>query len=190
MAQAQNAAIHGARGWISGYVVPVLAGTFHGTLHIGGEDVAVDGAAGYHDHNWGFWEGVRWQWGQVAGRDMSIVYGRVFPPPTVADPDRIPGFLGVLGPEGPIAFSTDVVIQEHDDAGVVNAITVEARGRRIDLTLHLDIAESVHTRMPLTRGPSGAMNFLQLGGIYRVSGTAAGHDVNFTARGSAETFRP
>ena len=62
------AAIHGARGWVSGYVVPVLSGTFHGTLHVGGDDVSVDGAAGYHDHNWGFWEGVRWQWGQVARR--------------------------------------------------------------------------------------------------------------------------
>jgi hypothetical protein len=183
------AAIHGARGWVSGYVVPVLSGTFHGTLHAGGEDVAVDGAAGYHDHNWGFWEGVRWQWGQVAGGDVSIVYGRVFPPASVADASRIPGFLGVLGPDAPIAFSTDVSITEDDAVGRPKGITVQARGRQVELTLQLDVAESMGTQMSLTRSAAGAMNFLQLGGVYHVTGKAAGRDINFTARGSAETFR-
>ena len=182
------AAIHGARGWVSGYVVPVLSGTFRGTLHVDGQEVAVD-AAGYHDHNWGFWEGVRWQWGQVAGGDISIVYGRVFPPATVADASRIPGFLGVLGPDGPIAFSTDVSITEDDAGGAPKGITVQAHGRQVELTLQLDVAESVGSRMSLTRGAAGAMNFLQLGGVYRVTGKAAGRDIDFTARGSAETFR-
>jgi hypothetical protein len=183
------AAIHGARGWVSGYVVPVLSGAFHGTLHVNGEDVSVDGAAGYHDHNWGFWEDVRWQWGQVAGGDVSIVYGRVFPPATVADASRIPGFLGVLGPDGPIAFSTDVSIAEMDEGGKPKTITVQARGSQVELTLQLDVAESTQTRMSLTRRAEDAMTFLQLGGDYRVRGKAAGRDISFTARGSAETFR-
>ena len=62
--------------------------------------VSFDGLAGYHDHNWGFWEGVRWQWGQVAHGDLSIVFGRVFPPSTVADPGRVPGFLGCSAQQG------------------------------------------------------------------------------------------
>ena len=33
------------------------------------------------------------------------------------------------------------------------------------------------------------MGFLQLGGVYRVTGRAAERDIRFTARGSAETFR-
>ena len=184
------AAIHGARGWVSGYVVPVLSGTFRGTLRVDGEDVPVDGASGYHDHNWGFWEGVRWQWGQVAGGDISIVYGRVFPPATVADPDRIPGFLALLGPDGPIAFSTDVSIQETDDHGTPRTIAVRARGRQLNLELTLDVSESVRTQMAMTRTPgASAMGFLQLGGVYRVTGRAAERDIRFTARGSAETFR-
>src|SRR6185295_6892001 len=59
--------MHGAHGWVSGYVVPVLSGPIHGALIVNGERVSLDGATGYHDHNWGFWEGVSWQWGQVAG---------------------------------------------------------------------------------------------------------------------------
>ena len=183
------ATIHGARGWLSGYVVPVLSGTFTGVLHAGADEVVVDGMAGYHDHNWGYWEGVRWQWGQVANGAISIVYGRVFPPADVADPGRVPGFLGVIGADGPIAFSTDVTIREDDANGQPRTVTIESRSRLLDMRLRLDVGESVQTSMGLTRDASGAMTFLQLGGVYQVSGRAAGRDVNFTARGSAETFR-
>jgi len=183
------ATIHGARGWLSGYVVPVLSGAFTGVLHAGADEVVVDGMAGYHDHNWGYWEGVRWQWGQVANGAVSIVYGRVFPPADVADASRVPGFLGVIGADGPIAFSTDVTIREEDVSGRPRTVTIESHSRRLEMTLRLDVAESVQTSMGLTRDASGAMTFLQLGGVYQVTGRAAGSDINFTARGSAETFR-
>ena len=183
------ATIHGARGWLSGYVVPVLSGAFTGVLHAGADEVVVDGMAGYHDHNWGYWEGVRWQWGQVADGAISIVYGRVFPPADVADPGRVPGFLGVIGADGPIAFATDVTIREDDANGRPRTVTIESHSRRLEMRLRLDVAESVQTSMGLTRDASGAMTFLQLGGVYQVSGRAAGRDINFTARGSAETFR-
>jgi len=184
--------IHGARGWVTGYVVPVLSGMIHGTLTVEGEPLSLDGAAGYHDHNWGFWNGVHWQWGQVANGDLSIVYGRVFPPATVADPDRVPGFLGVLGPDGPIAFSTNVAIVEGGHAGTPRQITVHARGDTIDVTLTFTVAELVRTPMSLTQVATGAapMDFLQLGGTYRVAGRAADREIAFTSRGSAETFRP
>ena len=84
-----------------------------------GESVTFEGASGYHDHNWGFWQGVSWQWGQVAHEDLSVVYGRVFPPADVADPARVPGFLTVLGPDGPLGFSTNVTIDDST-AGVVD----------------------------------------------------------------------
>jgi hypothetical protein len=185
------AAIQGAHGWVSGYVAPVLSGAVHGSLTVDGERVAFDGLVGYHDHNWGFWEGVRWQWGQVAHGDMSILFGRVFPPPSVADPDRVPGFLGVLGPEGPIAFSTSVDIQEQGNPTAPQTITIRATGEQLDVRLALSVEESVRTRMALTQSSTGtAMDFLQLGGVYQVSGHAAGRDITFTARGSAETFRP
>ena len=183
------ATIHGARGWLSGYVVPVLSGAFTGVLHAGAEAVVVDGMAGYHDHNWGYWQGVRWQWGQVADGAISIVYGRVFPPADVADPGRVPGFLGVIGADGPIAFSTDVSIREDDANGRPRTVTIESHSRRLEMRLRLDVAESVQTSMGLTRDASGAMTFLQLGGVYQVTGRAAGREINFSGRGSAETFR-
>jgi hypothetical protein len=189
------AAIQGAHGWVSGYVAPVLSGTVHGSLMVDGEPVSFEGLAGYHDHNWGFWEGVRWQWGQVAHGDMSIVFGRLFPPTTVADPDRVPGFLGLLGPEGPIAFSNNVVIEEEGDARGPRALTIRATGEQLDVRLDFSVEESVRTRMPLTQTSNGStMDFLQLGGVYQVTARAGARDRThslsiFTARGSAETFR-
>ncbi len=173
------AEIHGAGGWVSGYVVPALAGTFQGSLVVGGERISVDGLAGYHDHNWGFWDGVRWQWGQVSSGDLSIVYGRVFPPAAVADPDRVPGFLGVLGPDGPVGFSTNVSIHEQDHGGGPTAMEVRAQGPQVDVALHFTVAESERTD-----------TFVQLGGVYDVSGRVRNRDLSFTSRGSAETFRP
>ena len=180
--------IHGARGWVSGYVVPVLSGALRGTLRAGSETITLDGGNGYHDHNWGFWEGVHWQWGQVASGDLSIVYGRLFPPATVADPDRIPGVLGILGPDGPIGFATDVTIAESPS--VPRRLTITARGRRLQVQLVLSVEDSVSTRMGLTRLTTGqGMTFLQLGGTYHVTGRVGDRSVDFSARGAAETFR-
>ncbi|MBI3492045.1 MAG: hypothetical protein HY047_09725, partial [Acidobacteria bacterium] len=188
------ATIRGARGWITGYTAPVLAGTVNGALAIGRDRIAIARAAGYHDHNWGFWEGVRWQWGQVAYGDLSIVYGRVFPPADVADPDRLPGFLGVLGATGPLGFSTNVSIQETSDGTAApTRLFVYARGRSIDLNLAFAVDRSVRTAMPLTapaRASGAILDFLQLGGEYRVTGHVGDRKVDFAARGAAETFRP
>jgi hypothetical protein len=208
--------IRGARGWITGYVVPVLSGAIDGTLNVEGTTLSLAGGTGYHDHNWGFWKDVRWQWGQVAHDDLSFVYGRVFPPPSVADADHLPGFLGVLGPNGPIAFSTRVAIREEDSPKAVSpgssggasgssagpaSMFIDARGRELDLHLAFSVDRSVHTQLSMTAPrespslpsphlPSGPSTiFLQMGGTYHVSGHAGSREVDFTARGAAETFR-
>ena len=186
------ATLRGARGWLSGYTAPVLSGTVRGSLTVGGDRLVFDDAAGYHDHNWGFWEGVRWQWGQVAHDDVSIIYGRVLPPADVADHERIPGFLGVLGPEGSLGFSTTVSIEDKRAAdGRPDRVLVHARGRALDLKLTFAVDRSVRTTMSITKTEAGpAMDFLQLAGEYAVTGKVGERSIDFTARGSAETFRP
>ena len=181
--------IWGARGWVSGYVVPVLSGSLGGTLRVEGETVRLDGGTGYHDHNWGFWEGVTWQWGQVAGDGLSVVYGRIRPPADAADPERVPGFMMVLGPAGPVGFSANVSIREEDDplSGHPRRIAVEARGEDIDLRMTIEIDDAA-VRTRIGDGAS-AVEFLQMRGTYRVTGRAGGREVDFSAGGAAETFR-
>ena len=181
--------VTGARGWRTGYVVPVMSGALGGSITDDRGRTSFDGGSGYHDHNWGFWQDVSWQWGQAQHDDVSFIYGRVFPPPGAADPARMPGFVGALGPDGPLGYTTDVTItEENDAAGNPRAITVRARGTTIDLTLRFDVSTSVTTSMMQGRTTSD-LNFLQLRGTYRVTGRAANRELDFTAAGSAETFR-
>jgi hypothetical protein len=188
--------ILGARGWRTGYVVPVMSGALAGRLQVSGAtpaDLTLDGT-GYHDHNWGFWKGVSWQWGQAqihtgTPEALSVLYGRVFPPPEAADPDRVPGFVGVLGPDGPLGYATDVQITETDtESGRPRTIDVRARGAALDATIRFDVASMVTNHMasgPMRTG----LDFLQMQGTYTVRGQAGSRVLDFTAPGAAETFR-
>jgi hypothetical protein len=182
--------IAGARGWRSGYVVPVMSGRLDGALDVNGETISFAGGAGYHDHNWGFWQGVSWQWGQAQQGDLSLLYGRVFPPREAADPDRIPGFVGVLGPDGPLGYATNVTIKEEngsggDSSGHPQTITITARSSVLDIHARFDVGSVVTTQGTIGSG----LDFLQMRGTYTVTGRAGDRAVNFTAPGSAETFR-
>lgn len=181
--------IAGARGWRTGYVVPVMSGQLSGSIAVDGVGVSLDGGTGYHDHNWGFWEGVSWQWGQAQQGDLSLIYGRVFPPAEAADQARFPGFVGALGPDGPIGYSTNVQIAEtNDDAGQPRTIELRARGAALTLDLRFDVGSIETTRM--VQGPLGnGVNFLQMRGQYTVTGQVGARDIDFTAPGAAETFR-
>jgi len=181
--------IAGARGWRTGYVVPVMAGRLGGTILVDGQPVSLADGAGYHDHNWGFWRGVSWQWGQVQQGDLAVIYGRVFPPREAADPETIPGFVGALGPDGPLGYSTDVrLVEENDEHGQPKRLTIRARGQSLDLDVRFDVASAITTHM--AEGPLGSgMDFLQLRGQYTVNGRAHTREINFTAPGAAETFR-
>jgi hypothetical protein len=181
--------VHGAAGWRTGYVVPVMAGSVDGTLTVDGARIDFAGGAGYHDHNWGFWQGVSWQWGQVQHGETSFVYGRVLPPRNAADPSRMPGFLAALGAEGVMGYATTVTIDEVNDAGNrPRHITVRGRSERLDLTFTFNVESMVATRMDDTPIVNG-MDFLQMRGDYTVSGRIGDRDLQFTAPGSAETFR-
>ena len=182
------AEIGGAHGWRTGYVVPVMSGRLDGTLEVEGERISFDGGVGYHDHNWGFWRGVSWQWGQAQQGDLSLLYVRVFPPREAADPERLPGFVGALGPDGLLGYATNVTIDEiNKEDGQPRTITVTGRSRLIDVSLRFDVASVVTTH--LEGALSTGLNFLQMRGQYTVNGKAGDRDINFTAPGSAETFR-
>ena len=182
--------VTGARGWLSGYVVPVMSGRLEGVIEVGGERVSFAGGSGYHDHNWGFWQGVSWQWGQVQQGGLSVLYGRLFPPAEAADPGRIPGFAGVLGPDGPLAYASRVTITETNDSrGQPLVIVVSAAGRAVDFELRFDV-DSAITTSAAGSGPLGnGLDFLQLHGNYTVEGHVGSRMLEFTAPGSAETFR-
>jgi hypothetical protein len=181
--------IGGVRNWRTGYVVPVMSGALSGAIDVEGTPVSFDRGTGYHDHNWGFWKGVSWQWGQMQQGDLSLIYGRVFPPAEAADADRIPGFVGVLGPDGPLGYATNVRIVETNDAsGQPTSIAITGRSPLLDVQAAFRVESHVATTM--SQGPlANSINFLQLRGTYTVTGTARDRRIALSGPGSAETFR-
>lgn len=66
---------------VSGYAVPAIAARAQGRVclpTVGGtrcEDVS--DARAYHDHNWGVWQDVAWDWGAASDDQVSLLYGAV-----------------------------------------------------------------------------------------------------------------
>src|SRR5262249_13604716 len=85
--------------FLSGYVVPGLGALASGVVCVAGRCNRLTDARAYHDHNWGVWRDVTWEWGAARGATLSLLYGGVY------GPDRAgaggggitsPFFLGVV----------------------------------------------------------------------------------------------
>ncbi|MEP6905502.1 MAG: ABC transporter permease, partial [Gemmatimonadales bacterium] len=50
-------------GFVSGYTVPGLRASATGDICVDAKCERFDSAQSYHDHNWGVWRGVTWDWG-------------------------------------------------------------------------------------------------------------------------------
>ena len=61
---------------VSGYVAPALHARADGTVCLPACE-AVRGAQAYHDHNWGVWRDVSWEWGSASDERLSLLYGVV-----------------------------------------------------------------------------------------------------------------
>jgi hypothetical protein len=89
---------------VTGYVVPVVRGRAGGTIRTGGLAWTLSDAPAYHDHNWGTWTGVTWDWGEASGGDGALVYASVHLPATDAAAGSGPGatlFLWARSPHSP-----------------------------------------------------------------------------------------
>ena len=69
----------GGTALVSGYVVPALFASASGRVCLGGSPDCepVRAAQAYHDHNWGVWRNVAWEWGTASDSTLSLLYGAV-----------------------------------------------------------------------------------------------------------------
>ncbi len=67
----------GAAAFPSGYTVPLLDALASGRVCVSRRCTRVEGARAYHDHNWGVWQDVSWDWGQASLGPYALVYGGV-----------------------------------------------------------------------------------------------------------------
>jgi hypothetical protein len=204
-----------AGGVVSGYVVPVLRGWMSGVIRTSDGMVRLDHAPAYHDHNWGTWRGVTWEWGEGSGEGGAVLYGglhvataqpRGAERPQVLfiwQPSREDGHAGggFLG-----AFPVQAIRYAGWHPGLLVAgipirvpsiATVDAGvgADRVRLRLSVqDVLASAATQtgpsaLPSARASAApAAAFLQMRGNMEVRGTVDGRPVAFSGRAAAETF--
>jgi hypothetical protein len=194
----------GSSGFVSGYTVPALRASASGELCVDGKCEALTDAQSYHDHNWGVWRGVTWDWGASRAGQYTFLYGRVYSPDTTASiPPVLVYVIDSLGFRA--VFRPKAISYEDGRTVRSGATTLRVPSRasfsdvRGDDTLHVDItiddAIATDTRPSSTeRGdPLGSEKahpfFIQMKGTAKISGRIDGERLTGTGLGFFETYR-
>ncbi len=175
----------------SGYVVPGLVANVSGRFCDGGSCRDLADAPAYHDHNWGLWRDVTWEWGSGQGTNHAILYGGVLRSGEQAS--GAPLFFTLvdsLGVRQVYRFDRVERIGSRPIPG--------ASGIRAPDTLRLVAArksDSVWVRIAIEDAAatqSGGLSiqrwFLQLRGRWWLTGRAAGATVADSGRGFFEIW--
>jgi len=175
----------------SGYVVPALVGSASGRLCAAEGCRDLRDVVAYHDHNWGSWRDVTWEWGTGRGGTHAFLYGGVIAAAPAAN--GVPFFLAIddsLGVEQVYRFDTVERFGSRDVPGMPGIMApdslriVAARGGDT-LRIAIRIVDVVASRS-MAAGPDRL--FLQMRGVWRAAGTAAGAAVADSGSGFFETW--
>jgi len=198
----------GSSGFVSGYTVPGLRADATGSICVDDECESYVAAQSYHDHNWGVWRGVTWEWGATRAGEYSLLYGRVHSPDSTASVPPLLvylvdslGFRAVFRPSR-IAYEDgrSTVVAGKRIAVPSTASFIDARGDdtlRVELTIEDAIATDTRPRTARREGqrgdPLGTASakpyFIQMKGVARISGRIAGKVLSGTGTGFFETYR-
>ncbi|MEO9226864.1 MAG: hypothetical protein ABI328_10850, partial [Gemmatimonadaceae bacterium] len=190
---------------VSGYVVAALRANATGSVCEGAHCTQYDAAQSYHDHNWGIWRGVTWDWGASRAGEYTMLYGRVIPPDSVASTPPVflylvdsLGFRAVFRPRDILYTDTRTIVVNGKRVSVPTmAEFADARGDDT-IRVHLDVqsAMGTDTRSPLaergketTSGIDKRPYFIQMKGAATLSGRVGGAVLRGTGTGFFETYR-
>jgi hypothetical protein len=190
---------------VSGYVVPALRADASGSICASGRCERYSGAQSYHDHNWGVWRGVTWEWGAARAGQYTLLYGRVQPADSTISTQ--PLFVYVTDSLGFRALFRPRAITYTDGRQVRvggEKISVPSRGMMFDargddtlrIELAIEDATATDTRAPgAERGDALAARrlakpfFVQMKGRMTISGRLGGRPLSGTGLGFFETYR-
>jgi hypothetical protein len=176
----------------SGYVVPALKGRASGSLCARGRCRTIEGAPAYHDHNWGVWRAVTWEWGAGRGASHALLYGGIL---TAARSSggSAPFFLALvdsLGVQQVYRFDRVERLGGQSLPGMGELLAPDS--------LRLVASTATDTLRLVIRLEGGAASpaatpgvdrvFLQLRGTWRLQGSAAGRVVADSGSGFFETW--
>jgi len=198
-----------ASGIVSGYVVPALRASASGAICVAATCERWTDAQAYHDHNWGVWRGVTWDWGAARAGQYTFLYGRVQPPDSVASPQPLVvyvvdslGFLALFRPrEIRYVDARTTIVNGARIATPASAEMIDVRGDdTLRIALAIEDATATDTRGDLaTRARSteeGLSNralarpyFVQMKGTATISGRIRGTPLAGSGAGFFETYR-
>ena len=191
-----------------GYVVPGLRASATGRICADGACERFAEAQSYHDHNWGVWRNVTWEWGASRAGAFTVLYGRVHADGAEAGGPLYVYLVDSLGFRA--AFRPQRI--EYEDGREITVagrrLRVPSRATMVDVrgadTLRLDVSvedaiatdfsgllEDAGDAAMLRTLPAGAPRpyFIQMKGRLRVRGRVGGAPVAGEGRGFFETYR-
>jgi len=195
----------GGGGFVSGYAAPGLRAEASGSICVRGRCERYDGAQAYHDHNWGVWRGVTWEWGAGRAGSYTFLYGRVQRSDSASTETPLLfylvdslGFRAVFSPKR-IDYTDGRVIYVAGRPLRVPSRAVFADIRDSDtlrVELEIEDAAATDTREPqaergetMTARALARPYFVQMKGVARVSGRVGGTRIDGEGSGFFETYR-
>ena len=144
----------------------------------------------YHDHNWGVWRDVTWEWGSARGGRLSLLYGGVYGPErsstspfflTLADS------LGVLRVLrfGRIEYEGSVPADGVPGASAPSRFNLTGTWEADTVILSVAVEHALASEMGAA---SFRRLFLQMRGEFRLRGTLLGDEVADSGWGFFETY--
>ncbi len=178
-------------GFRSGYAVPALRAGATGRLCVGGRCRWLASAPAYHDHNWGVWRDVTWEWGAGQGTRYDLLYGGV------REGEEAPGnasfFLALVDSAGlrqvfrfrAVSYEGRRETGARGMEGPERFTIVASRGRD---TLRLEV--EVRDLHATPGGLDGNLRraFVQMRGRWRIEARLGGSPVSDSGSGFFETF--
>jgi hypothetical protein len=196
--------IHASERFVSGYTVPAVRAVAEGWIEAGGRRLELHEAPAYHDHNWGTWRDVHWDWGTAAAGEYALFYGRVEHPELhpgrdgaglfallmrARRADERGGVLGLFRPQE-ISYTWNAPPPlPGNPARVPAALAFSTTGEET----YDSLAVTMRVDRVLATAPRPGQQplvFLQARGAFDIHARIAGAPVEFTAPGAAEVFVP
>jgi hypothetical protein len=163
----------------SGYVIPAIRGKYEGTIRIGNATYDFHEVDGYHDHNWGIWRQIVWNWGHAFSNNFAIFFGEIFLN------DRSKGlFAGIYDRNGFVTlFRPESIRLSNYENRVPRHLQITAEKRFSAFTL-----SGTANRFVTTPLEDSHLEFVQLNMNYALKLMIDGKEYSEKASGNAETF--
>jgi len=163
----------------SGYVIPAIRGKYEGNIQIGTTTYDFHEINGYHDHNWGIWQKIAWNWGHAFSRTFSIFFGEIY-----LENNSKGLFAGVYDSKGFVTlFRPGSIHFSNYENGVPRTLKMSADKRFTSMDL-----EGITKRYITTPLEGSLMEFVQSNVEYNLRLVIDGKEYNERASGNSETF--